>query len=65
MIKYPQVKFRLSGTDGNAFAILGHCSKEARKAGLTDEQIEEFMNEAMSDDYNHLLATCTKYFKVY
>ena len=63
-IKYPEVQVQLTGNDGNAFAILGNCQKEARRAGLTKDQIDEFMNEAMAGDYDHLLQTCMKYFEV-
>ena len=63
-VKYPEVQVQLTGNDGNAFAILGNCQKAARQAGLTKDQIDEFMNEAMSGDYDHLLQTCMKYFEV-
>ncbi len=62
MPKYPQVKVELVDQDGNAFAILGRCISAAKKAGLTPEQIEEFRSEATSGSYNHLLATCMKFF---
>jgi|TARA_R110000822_G_scaffold309563_1_gene439474 hypothetical protein len=58
------VPIRLTGADGNAFAILGACSKEARKNGIEREKINEFMEEAKSGDYDHLLQTCHKYFDV-
>tara|TARA_R110000824_G_scaffold169965_10_gene347197 strand:+ start:6464 stop:6676 length:213 start_codon:yes stop_codon:yes gene_type:complete len=63
-VKYPEVQVQLTGNDGNAFAILGNCKKEARRAGLTKDQIDEFMTEAMAGDYDHLLQTCMKYFEV-
>lgn len=63
-MKYPNVKIKLTGTDGNAFSVLGKCSAAAKKAGLTGEQVKEFQTEAMSGDYNHLLATCMNYFDV-
>ena len=62
-IKYPKVKVKLLGEDGNAFAILGRC-KRAVKEFLTQAEIEEFMKEATSGDYNHLLQTCMKWFTV-
>lgn len=52
----------LIGTDGNAFAILAKCKKAAKKAGWTNEKIEEFTAEAKSGDYDNLLTTCCKYF---
>lgn len=61
-IKYPNVNIRLVGLDGNAFGILGRCQVAARKAGLTRIEINEFLDEATSGDYNHLLRTCMKYF---
>ena len=58
------VKVRLSGTDGNAFAIIGKVSKAMRKAKIENEIIQAFQHEAMSGDYNHLLQTCMKYVDV-
>ena len=63
-VKYPEVKVQLVGNDGNAFSILGNCKTAAKKAGLTKKQIDEFLNEAMSRDYDHLLGTCMEYFEV-
>jgi len=57
------VKVKLVGKDGNAFAILGRVSKALRKAGYPD-LAKEFLEEAMSGDYNHLLQTCMKYVEV-
>ncbi len=57
----PAFPFQMSGRDGNSFAILGRFHKEARKAGWTKEQREALCAEAMSGDYDHLLATFMKY----
>ena len=54
------VRVRLVGEDGNAFAILGRVSKALKRAGLVDVA-DEFMGEATSGDYNHLLETVLKY----
>lgn len=62
--RYPHVEVQLIGQNGNAFNILGICQREAREAGLTEEQITEFCEEAMSGDYDDLLRTCMKYFTV-
>lgn len=64
MPKYPQVTVQLTGSDGNAFMLIGACSRAARKAGLTQEQIKEFTSEAMAGDYDHLLRACMTYFDV-
>jgi hypothetical protein len=59
-----KIKIRLSGTDGNAFSILGKCTNEMRKHKATPEDIKSFRDEAMSGDYDHLLSTCCKWFEV-
>lgn len=58
------VKVKLTGKNGNAFNLLGICQSAAKKAKIEDAKIKIFMDEAMSGDYSHLLATCTKYFTV-
>jgi hypothetical protein len=60
--KYPQVKVKLAGEDGNAYAIMGRAARVARSAGLTKEQIKEYTTEATSGDYDHLLCTTMEYF---
>jgi len=57
-------KLKLVGEDGNAFSILGRARSALRKAKATPEQIEEFMVDAKSGDYDHLLQTCIKWFNV-
>jgi len=57
-------KLKLSGRNGNAFFVLALAQKAALKAGWTKEQIDEFMSEAQSGDYNNLLQTCKEYFEV-
>jgi len=51
---------KLTGRDGNAFAILGACQKALKKAGQA-ENAKKFLEEAMSGDYNNLLRTAMKY----
>jgi hypothetical protein len=60
--KKPQVK--LTGEDGNVFAIMGTCLKAARRAGWPDERMEAFVAEAKAGDYDHSIQTCMKYFDV-
>lgn len=54
------IKVRLVGTDGNAFALMGRVCQELRKGGHSD-LVKEFQKEAMSGDYDHLLQTCCDY----
>lgn len=62
--KYPHVHVELVGKDGNAFMILGLCHRAAQKAGLSKSEIDAFMQEAKSGDYNHLLNTCMEWFDI-
>lgn len=57
------IKVRLTETDGNAFAVLGKV-KLALKKGGREDLVKPFLDEAMSGDYDHLLATCMKYVDV-
>ena len=57
------VKVKLVGTDGNAFAILGKVSRALKQAGYA-ELAKEFTTEAMKGDYDHLLATAMDYVEV-
>jgi hypothetical protein len=63
-VKYPNVHVQLTGQDGNAFAILGRCTAAAKKHGVGSEERNQFLKEATSGDYNHLLATAMKWFNV-
>ncbi len=56
-LKYPNITVKLAGEDGNAFSILGRVRKALRLANVSKEKQDEFMEEAMSDDYDHLLQT--------
>ena len=62
MVKYPEVQFQIVGIDGNAFSIMGTAQKAARRAGLSKDQIEEYLNEAMSGDYDNVISTTMRFF---
>lgn len=59
---HPEVSVQLSGHDGNAFIILGLCQKASQQAGLSDAKIDEFTEEAISGDYDHLIRTALYWF---
>jgi hypothetical protein len=63
-VKYPEIVVQLTGNDGNAFAVMGAVQRAMRKHPEAKNDIAEFQKEAMSGDYNHLLATCTQYVTV-
>jgi hypothetical protein len=58
----PEVE--LVGRDGNAFSIMAACSRAARKAGWTTEEIEEVTNKMKSGDYDNLLQVANQEFDV-
>lgn len=60
MAKFPDVHVQLTGENGNAFAIIGAVKKALERAGHR-EAAAEFMTEAMSGDYDHLLQTAMAY----
>lgn len=59
-----EVEVRLTGTDGNAYAIMGTVQKALRKAGAPKEDIDKYLAESMSGDYDNLLATACKWVEV-
>lgn len=52
------VPVQLSGEDGNAFAVIGRVHRVLREAGATPAEMKEFMDEALSGNYDHVLQTC-------
>ncbi len=49
----------LTGSDGNAFYLLGRAKSYAKRLGLDESKI---LNEMMEGDYEHLVETFDKYF---
>jgi hypothetical protein len=58
------ISVQLIGENGNAFNIIGKVRKEMKRNGVPNNEIDLFINEAMSGDYNNLLRTCMKYVNV-
>lgn len=58
------ISVKLIGENGNAFNIIGKVRKEMKRNGVSNDEIDLFINEAMSGDYNNLLRTCMKYVNV-
>jgi hypothetical protein len=56
-------KLKLVGEDGNAFAILARAKRALRGAGREDE-VQDFVYEATSGDYDHLLRVVMEWFEV-
>lgn len=58
------ISVKLIGENGNAFYIIWKVRKEMKRNGVSNDEIDLFINEAMSGDYNNLLRTCMKYVNV-
>ncbi len=58
----PTVK--LIGRDGNAFAVMGRVKQALKHAGADKEYIDKYLSEAISGDYNRLIAVSMKYVEV-
>lgn len=52
-----KVALKLVGLDGNAYSLMGAFQRAARQQGWSPAEIKVVMDECMSGDYNHLLAT--------
>jgi hypothetical protein len=50
------VRVKLIGADGNAFALIGLVRQALREAGYGEDFVRAFMDDAVSGDYQHLLA---------
>jgi len=65
-MKAPSTKptVKLIGQDGNAFAIMGSVKQALKSAGAGKEYIDQYISEATSGDYDHLLAISMEYVNV-
>lgn len=63
-VRHPEVTVELVGQDGNAFAILGRVQRELRRAGVPEPEVKEYIDEATSGDYDHLLQTTMRWVTV-
>lgn len=52
-----KVKLNLVGLDGNAFVLLGHFQRAARKEKWSKIEIDYVLHKATQGDYNQLLCT--------
>lgn len=63
-VKYPHITVQLAGENGNAYVILFKIKKALHNDGVPAATIQEFFDEATSDDYDHLLQTCMRWVNV-
>lgn len=57
------IPVKLSERDGNAMMIVGRVRRALEDGGRVD-LVDQFTDEALSGDYDHLLQTCFKYVDV-
>ena len=62
--KYPDIKVQLTGQDGNAYAIMGAVKTALQRNDVSKEEIDKYLDESMSGDYNHLLRTACAWVEV-
>lgn len=62
----PKVKptVKLVGRDGNAFSIMGAVQAALKKAGYDKKERDQYVTEATSGDYSHLLAVTCRWVNV-
>jgi len=60
MVAKTNVKVKLIGESGNAFAILAAVVKALKEAGY-EKEAKEYVEEAIAGDYDDLLVTTMKY----
>lgn len=73
-IKYPECEVKLTGRDGNAFAVVAsvrsalrvHLQKLKHEGSDINvgQELETFMAEAYAGDYDNVLQTCMKWVSV-
>ena len=63
-IKTSKPEVELTTCDGNVFSILGRCQKTLRRSKYSKEDIDQFISDASSGDYDHALQTVFKWFDV-
>lgn len=53
-------EYTLVGVDGNAFFIMGYVLKCMRKEKKSQEEIDAYLADAQSSNYDHLVAVSGK-----
>jgi len=62
--KYDNVTVTLAGQDGNAFAVMAKVSSALRKEGVSEDDVQQYISESMSGDYDNLIVTAMKWVNV-
>jgi hypothetical protein len=62
--KFPRVEVQLIGEQLNAFKLVNKVREALERAGVPVEKRREFARDALSDDMDHLIATCARWVSV-
>ncbi|AYD82073.1 helix-turn-helix DNA-binding domain protein [Mycobacterium phage Saguaro] len=62
--RFPHVHVELVGQDGNAMSIIGRVAAALRGGGADTREVNQFVNEAMSGDYDNVIATACRWVEV-
>lgn len=58
MTKFPHVTVDLTSMDGNAFSLIGGTTRAMRRAGVSEDEIDAFTDEAIaSASYDQVIQT--------
>lgn len=67
-IRYPTITVDIlskkNDNAGNVFNLLSEVTKAMMKHKVPVDEIQEFVNDAISNDYDHFLQTCMKWVNV-
>lgn len=55
------MKYSLRGVNGNALSVVEYVKNAMRQEGASKEQIERYVEEALSGDYNKVLRISMEY----
>jgi len=63
-IKYPHITVKLTGENGNAFNLISKVTYALKRNGIKQAEVDQFVNEATSGDYDNVLQTCMRWVDV-
>ena len=63
-IRYPAIQVPLIGRGSNALAVVAAVSRALEQAGVRQEEIANFYDEALSGDYNRVLQTALRWITI-
>jgi hypothetical protein len=56
-----QLDIDLLGPEGNAFVVLAKMRRVLESAGASKNDIDDFMEDATTNNYDHLLEVCREW----